>query len=176
MTMANHSLRLDSGRRRRRLPRALLILALVGAVLCLWAPPAAAAPTITEFHVANVGVPQGIAAGPDGNLWFTWDYSSSPRIGRITPSGAITMFPFPNPSNNFILMSGIAAGPDGNLWFTYQVFTTAADAIGRITLGGAITLTPTPTANGGPTDITAGPDGNMWFTEAIGNVGRITTH
>ena len=102
---------------------------IVGAVLCLWAPPAAAAPTITEFHVANVGVPQGIASGPDGNLWFT-----------------------------------------------YQDFTTAADAIGRITLGGAITLIPTPTANGGPTDITAGPDGNMWFTEAVGNIGRITTH
>ncbi len=116
-----------------------------------------------------------ITKGPDGNLWFTLDNSTSSRIGRITPSGTITLFPFPSPSNDSLYLSGIAAGPDGNLWFTYQDWTTKVNAIGRITTSGTITLTPTPTANSGPTDITAGPDGNMWFTEAIGNIGRITT-
>jgi virginiamycin B lyase len=96
-------------------------------------------------------------------------------IGRITPSGMITLFPFPNPSNDYLYLGGIAAGPDGNLWFTYEDLTTNVNAIGRITTGGTITLTPTPTANSGPTDITAGADGNMWFTEAAGNIGRITT-
>jgi streptogramin lyase len=116
-----------------------------------------------------------ITAGPDGNLWFTLDGSSgTARIGRITPSGTITLFTLPNP-NDSLYMSGISAGPDGNLWFTYQDFTTSKDAIGRITTNGKVTLTPTPTANSGPTDITPGPDGNMWFTEAVGNIGRITT-
>jgi virginiamycin B lyase len=117
-----------------------------------------------------------ITAGPDGNLWFTLDGTdTSSKIGRITPSGVITEFAFPSPSNDYLYLSGISAGPDGNLWFTYQDFTSKANAIGRITTSGAITLFPTPTANSGPTDITAGPDGAMWFTEAAGNVGRITT-
>ncbi len=115
-----------------------------------------------------------ITKGPDGNLWFTLDGSSTARIGRITPSGTITLFPLPNP-NDYLYMSGISTGPDGNLWFTYQDFTTNANAIGRMTTGGVVTLTPTLSANSGPTDITAGPDGNMWFTEAIGNIGKITT-
>ena len=203
--------------RKRHSARVLMILAMVGAFLFLWAQPAAAAPTITEFHVSNVGVPQGITAGsdgnlwftdraglivkmptagkfttfniprsngstddittgPDGNLWFTVDGSNASRIGRITPSGTITLFPFPSPENSdYLYLSGITKGPDGNLWFTYQDFTTNANAIGRITTGGTINLFLTPTANSGPTDITSGPDGNLWFTEAVGNIGRITT-
>jgi streptogramin lyase len=131
----------------------------------------------TTFKVPGNGSTDDIAAGPDGNLWFTLDSTNaSSQIGRITPSGMITEFPFPSPGNNdYLYLSGIATGPDGNLWFTYQDFTTNANAIGRITTSGAITLFPTPTANSGPTDITAGPDGAMWFTEAAGKVGRITT-
>jgi streptogramin lyase len=116
-----------------------------------------------------------ITTGPDGNLWFTLDSSDVSRIGRITPSGTITLFTFPSSGNDYLYLSGIATGPDGNLWFTYQDFTTNVSAIGRITTSGSITLIPTPTANSSPTDITAGPDGNMWFTEGVGNIGRITT-
>ena len=36
-------------------------------------------------------LPAGIAAGPDGNLWFT-DAGATRAIGRITPGGAITEF------------------------------------------------------------------------------------
>jgi virginiamycin B lyase len=131
----------------------------------------------TTFNVPRSnGATDDITAGPDGNLWFTLDGSDASRIGRITPSGTITLFPFPSPENSdYLYLSGITAGPDGNLWFTYQDFTTNANAIGRITTSGTITLFPTPTANSGPTDITLGPDGNLWFTEAVGNIGRITT-
>jgi streptogramin lyase len=71
----------------RRIPQALMTLAMMGAGLFLWIPSAAAEPTapaastITEFHVSNVGVPQGITAGPDGNLWLT---EAVGNIGRIT--------------------------------------------------------------------------------------------
>ena len=65
-----------------------------------------------------------IVAGPDGNLWFT-DYSFN-RIGRITPTGAITAFPLPIHNSN---PWGIAAGPHGTLWFTEQ----GLDEIGRLT-------------------------------------------
>src|SRR6266571_3643622 len=107
--------------------------------------------------------PNGITAGPDGNLWFT----ESDKIGRITPGGTITVFALPTANSQPF---GIAAGPDGNLWFT------ESDKIGRITPGGTITEFPMPTARSRPEGITAGPDGNLWFIEFFANkIGRIMT-
>ena len=82
---------------------------------------------ITEFGAGiSAGArPLGIAAGPDGNLWFTEVFGD--RIGRITPTGVITEFGAgitPNSRPRYI-----AAGPDGNLWFT----EFAGNRIGRIT-------------------------------------------
>src|SRR5579884_1627847 len=73
-----------------RFRRALLMLMTTGVILFLWAAPVEAAPTITEFHVSSAGVPQGIASGPDGNLWFTEFYDNV--VGRISPKGNITLF------------------------------------------------------------------------------------
>jgi streptogramin lyase len=47
-----------------------------------------------------------IAAGPDGNLWFT--DAGSNEIGRITTTGAITKFPVPTAASG---VHGIIAGP-----------------------------------------------------------------
>ena len=47
--------------------------------------------TITEFSIPTAGSnPYDITAGPDGNLWFT-EHDAN-KIGRITPSGAVTEF------------------------------------------------------------------------------------
>ncbi len=50
--------------------------------------------SITEFPIPNSSsYPTGIAAGPDGNLWFLQD---SGYIGMINPTNyAITEFPVP---------------------------------------------------------------------------------
>src|SRR5262249_55150599 len=69
--------------------------------------------------------PRGIAAGPDGNLWFA--EGAANQIGRITPDGVITEFPIPTASSVPI---GITAGPDGALWFTEP----GSNQIGRITV------------------------------------------
>ena len=47
---------------------------------------------VTEFSAASAPrrEPGGIAAGPDGNLWFTKE--AGDRIGRITPARVITEF------------------------------------------------------------------------------------
>jgi hypothetical protein len=126
------------------------------------------APTITEFTVGAGSSPTGIAAGPDGNVWFT-DNGATPAIGRITPQGVITEYsiglsPGASPWD-------IARGDDGTLWFTDH---SAGGAIGRITTAGVIT--EFPGATGTPEDITNGPDGNMWFTTGggPGAIGRIT--
>src|SRR6185437_6990353 len=57
--------------------------------------------------------PVGIAAGPDGALWFS--EIDGNQIGRVTPDGAFSEFP--------LLAAGrgpfaIAVGPDQSLWFT----------------------------------------------------------
>src|SRR5262245_55081468 len=69
---------------------------------------------ITEYPVPTAERDlTGIAAGPDGNVWFT-EFSGN-KIGRITPNGVITEFPIPTADSGPV---GITAGPDGNVWFT----------------------------------------------------------
>ena len=70
--------------------RAVLVLLLAGS---MWqgglvsASPASAAPVgeFTTFDPVQGGSsdPEGIAAGPDGAVWFT-EYASN-KIGRLTP-------------------------------------------------------------------------------------------
>jgi hypothetical protein len=107
--------------------------------------------------------PVAIAAGPDGNLWFTEEQSG--QVGRITTQGVVTEFAATEGQ-----LRGITAGSDGNVWFT----SPARNAIGRMTPSGRTTLFQIPTPNSFPLGITSGPDGNIWFTEVaawrIGNV------
>jgi len=118
-----------------------------------------------------VSHPFGIAAGPDGNLWFTENGAN--KIGEINPvTDAISEFPIPTASSG---LNGISVGPDGNLWFTEQ----ALGRIGEINpVTDAISEFPTPTAGSAPWGIAAGADGNLWFTESfasqIGEINPVT--
>jgi streptogramin lyase len=114
---------------------ALFALTLAAIGFTLTVPPTATAQTITQFDLPTIGSnPYGIAAGPDGALWFA--QGSGNRIGRITTAGVITEFTLPSPGSDPI---GIAAGPDGALWFTQQT----GNRIGRITTGAPATPVPT---------------------------------
>ncbi len=132
---------------------------------------AAQAQTITEFStgISPAAAISDIAAGPDGNIWFT-EYNGN-RIGRITPFGVVTEFTAGISAGAGPY--GITAGPDGNLWFT----EAAGNRIGRITPTGVVTeYSAGISPNSRPNFITAGPDGNLWFTEYNGHrIGRITT-
>src|ERR1700724_466959 len=98
-------------------------LALVGSLAV--GKVALSAAKITEYPVPTAGSSPGvIAAGPDGNLWFT--ESSANKIGRISTAGTFTEFSVPTASSS---PRGIAVGPDGALWVTEH----DADKIGRIT-------------------------------------------
>ena len=127
------------------------------------------AQTITEFLIPTPeSSPVGIAAAPDGALWFTESDVNANKIGRITASGAVTEFAIQTAGSQ---PSGIAAGPDGALWFTESL----GNKVGRITTAGAITEFAIPTANSNPYGIAVGADGNLWFAEGDGNkIGRIT--
>src|SRR5207248_5728698 len=99
-----------------------------------------------------------VAAGPDGNLWFT--EVNDPAIGRITPTGTVDEFTSGMTSGT---PQGITAGPDGNLWFTEE---SAPPIIARIDTSGTITELSAPLASDAELwGITAGPDGNLWFPE-----------
>jgi streptogramin lyase len=122
---------------------------------------------IKEFPLPtpNAG-PLDIAAGPDGNLWFT--EASANQIGRITTHGTITEYPLPTGGAPI----AISKGPDGNVWFTDR----GVNSIGRIltTDPHTVSLFPVPGTPQALYFITTGPDGNMWFTDPNGNdVGRV---
>ncbi len=143
----------------------LMLLAVLGAGFC-----PAYGQGITEFPIPTANSrPFGIAAGPDGALWFTEYNPAGNKIGRITTAGVISEYVIPTASS---YPSNITLGPDGALWFTEQI----ANKIGRITTAGVISEFVVPTAGSAPFDITAGPDGALWFIEnAASKIGRITT-
>src|SRR5258706_5518635 len=156
--------------RKSRTQQVMLVLATVGTLLFLWVQPVSAAPTITEFHVSNVGVPQGITAGPDGNLWFTEFYDNV--VGRITPKGTSTLFRL----NTVNSATYITKGPDGALWVTLlnDVGGSTTNQIGRITTGGKLTTFTVPQASY-IWDITTGSNGKLYFTDGASRVWSVTT-
>jgi len=108
-----------------------------------------------------------LAAGPDGNIWYT--DTSNDNVGRMTPSGASTLFPTTAGADPL----WIAPGPDGNLWFTEFI----GNRISKITTGATGTAGVisryTITSQ---LPVAVGPDGSggLVFLE-IDRVGRITT-
>jgi virginiamycin B lyase len=138
--------------------RALLSIALLGIL------SRAASAQFALYPVSDPALePQGVCAGPDGNIWFT----AGDRVGRLAADGSITTFAL-------TLNSGagdIAAGPDGNLWFLER----SALRVGRVSPAGLMAEFAIPAANSSPETIVAGPDGAMWFTDFIrGSVWRVS--
>lgn len=163
-----------AGRLIRRLAIGLLacVVATIVAPGNASAAPAPSAGTFTTFDLGSAGYGgNAIAAGPDGNMWFTNNANNS--IGVITPKGSVTYFPVPTDASQ---TSGsglfaLAAGPDGSMWFTGFY----ANVIGKVAPSGAVTLYPVPLPNSHPYGITPGVDGNLWFTMDFANgIGRIT--
>jgi virginiamycin B lyase len=105
----------------------------------------------------------GLAAGPDGNVWFT--ENALGRIGTINPVSHVI--------GEYATLSGpagITAGPDGAMWFT------DATSIGSSTTAGTVTSGFTTPSNGGapPYPIATGPDGSLWFADNIAHkIGRL---
>ena len=158
-------------------------------LLCCGSALATPLGSITQYPIAHVynnfPLPVAIAAGPDGNLWFT-DQSQSyydgfgGLIGEINPSShKITEYPIPDqakevPTDPF----GIIAGPGGLMWFGGEgVGEGAVDSIGAINpTTHQFSEYPIPITGGNlrpnPQALAVGPDRNIWFTE-IGTIASI---
>jgi streptogramin lyase len=127
--------------------------------------PATADAGVTEFATPTPGADvYGIAAGPDGNVWFT-ELTPS-KVARVTPAGLVTEFPLPADRGP----KGIVAGPDGNLW----VAEVGGAAIAKVSPQGTV-LGEYSTGGGGPSYLAVGADGALWFTLIVGDgVGKVT--
>jgi len=133
--------------------------ALAGALLTTLAFPAsgmAVTGTVTEFstNLTPDASPFGIAAGPDGNLWFTEQKIA--KVGRITPNGTIKEFALPGGTSPNSIAS---LGPT-----TLYVTDQGANKVYLVQTNGPNdpTITPGTATLDGPKGIAAGPDGNLW--------------
>ncbi len=112
-------------------------------------------------------VPNGIALGPDNNLWFT-EGGTANAIGTMLPGGTyLGDISIPTGSAN---PQGITTGSDGNLWFTEAVGQNigVVDPSSRAVTG-EFAVPPAGKFAANPFGIAAGPDGNLWFTECLGS-------
>jgi virginiamycin B lyase len=113
----------------------------------------------------------GMATGPDGNVWFTSGSVNGSdeviRVSRITPSGQVSEFPIPlslapgvsSTAQNELAPGAIAAG-EGALWLLTE------RGIVRVTPEGQMTFLPVPSTQLNATGLAYGPDGNLWATYA----------
>jgi streptogramin lyase len=143
--------------------RNLGLAALVALAAGLPMSAMAAAGTISEYATPNQ-LTWGFSPGLDGNVWFVGGSDNSPGVvGRITPTGSVTLFHPPAGSYQFITV-----GPDGNIWFPEMPGT---GKVARITYQGLITeFQAMPPGNSTLRGIVTGPDGNLWLTDTGNNV------
>jgi streptogramin lyase len=143
------------------------LIALTGALITALALPStgmAVTGQVTEFPIPGgaASAPHGIAAGPDGNVWFT--ESAAPKIGKITPAGVITDFPVAGGT----APEDIAAGPNNTLWMVDK----GANKLFKVdtTTGTSTVQTATVVS---PNGIAAGPDGDIWVANQGGTVQKV---
>jgi YD repeat-containing protein len=119
------------------------------------------AEAVNEYALPAGREPWGIAAGPDGNLWFT-DVAAG-KIGKMMTSGVATEYSLPSGSEP----TGIVSGPEGDLWYV-----NGGGEIGKITTAGVATEYALHTSS--VLSIAVGPEGDLWFTSTEGKVGKVT--
>ncbi|HLJ84729.1 MAG TPA: hypothetical protein VKT51_11190 [Candidatus Eremiobacteraceae bacterium] len=112
----------------------------------------------TSGSFSTVAIPSGDrmydgnpALGPDGNIWF----AELAHIGRITPSGVITEYPYPNGETGNS-EGAVAAGPNGDVWVS-DSGSNVVDDVDPET-GDIVAYRIPCTPNG----LVAPSDGNLW--------------
>jgi virginiamycin B lyase len=121
--------------------------------------------TTTVFPMPDgFGTPFRIVTGGDGNLWV--NELDGKDVARITPAGAIDVFPVPATGS----VVALTTDPDGAVWAAHD-----GDSVLRISPAGVTTSTPTPDFR--TMTLTGGPDGNLWLAgldASGGGVARLT--
>lgn len=122
---------------------------------------------MSEFALGRTQSPYGIAAGPDGNLWFTG--FNSITTARLKSTGEVAEFSIPTQDG---APHNIVASSDGAFWFTQ----TKADSVDRITVDGHTTEYVLPTAGSQPYGMAAANDGALSYSLLTGRaLGKISS-
>ena len=116
--------------------------------------------TISEFPLPSGDSPYtgpySIAAGSDGNVWFTYmltDSAGSSQfdLDSISPDGTINKYPLPASTiagfSLFLPTYYMTSGSDGNLWLTANnvgVDNGVNQSVVRVDIAGATTTPPQP--------------------------------
>jgi virginiamycin B lyase len=147
----------------------MVTLSGVGAMITPRTSSAAAHGDVTEYGIPtpNSGAGGGMALGPDGNVWFTEQNTST--IASITPDGTITEYVTPTANSG---PTGLSFDEDGNLWFTEQF----VNQMGMRAPDGTFTeysLSPAPGAAPPrqPVSPRRASDGNVWYTARVPSTG-----
>ena len=110
----------------------------------------------------------GLALGPDGDVWF----AEKAHIAKITPTGTITEFAYPSGLNDNTA-AGVVTGPDRKVWFT-EYFTQKVANIDPAT--GTITEFDVGAAGcTGPQGLAVGTDRDLYFNCAATAIAKMTT-
>jgi virginiamycin B lyase len=127
---------------------------------------------ISEFQLSAESLfPGSITEGPDRNLWFLLTKGQPGRtigemelnavLSRITPSGEISEFPLPEPSNPYgEVPFSIIGGPQDKVWYLRR------DRLGSVTTSGQVSESEISGPDTGG-QMTIGPGNNIWFTRSI---------
>ncbi len=138
-------------------------------------PPASSQPRNTQTT--------DITAGPDGNLWFDVDQIAGASVmpdgyvGRITPTGIVTLFEVPGGGQP----EGIQVGGDGNLWSRIAASEASSGCLpGYTPTAGLVMVTPaaavTELSEDSPqfAGCSVGPDDDCWWMTSAGRMRRTT--
>lgn len=122
---------------------------------------------IKMFAISVSCTPAAVVLAKDNNVWF-FCLTSSPTLGKITPSGNITTFNIGGTFGSNETEQFCARGPDGEPW-------CAAGNQGTIfrvnTSAHTVTSFTPPLAPGArPDAVAAGPDGNVWMDSVGGDI------
>lgn len=172
-----------------RTPRAIVMIAVLGALIGAVVAPVAAAP-LGQFAVIldrtnpamdPVAGPTAALTGADGLLWFANStYAQRPAtLNRRNGDGSVTTFVIPSSIAPDAQVRALASGSDGNLWLAIEVGAYGPSLVAKATPTGAMTLVAN--FDGELFDLVAGPDGNLWYTRLVqplgagAVLGRLTT-
>ncbi len=140
-----------------------------------------AAGSVTLFPVSSYSTDTGemysLAAGSDGNLWFTEQLSQEWVLGRMTPNGVMTQFPLGLNSAHWA--ADVADGSNGSLVLVDQslLHLRELDVI-RVSTAGVMTPYKIPAASADAfAEYLGTDDRSVWFSNILRGgttIGRIT--
>jgi streptogramin lyase len=143
--------------------RISLPFVVVFAALAYLAVPTSANLLGAVHYIPSALAADGLAAGPEGEMWVTADEAAA-RITTGEPP-VLTLLSAPG-----TWPGAIVAGSDGNMWFARGGINVTE--IGRLTPAGEITEFNKGAVHR-PRWMTLGPEGDVWYTAGIPGIKSI---